>query len=267
MFVRKRKAKRAKRKGGEFYASSLLSQFNCPRDFAADLLLPISTVRSSRGDDDGEDEDINPDRGAVNYAEHKFAFEKYETVSCLSLLICRFFLFEDYLSDALHNYPLQRFADEHILATLLTYLELFADFDSPEKMKRVVGLLHRLAVKVKAEGLFFKVSKTSFLSPFPPTPPLIKLSPFVRSRSPSSNSSAGSSTTNSLSPKIPPPRIFSPSSTLSSESSSRPLRNRLSFSSRLSSQRTETSGRCSRVGRRRMERNLVGMRELRESRR
>ncbi|KAL7415832.1 timeless protein-domain-containing protein [Mrakia frigida] len=102
MFVRKRKAKRAKRKG----------------------------VRSSRGDDDGEDEDIDPDRGAVNYAEHKFAFEKYET----------------------------RFADEHILSTLLTYLERFADFDSPEKMKRVVGLLHRLAVKVKAEGLFFKVS-------------------------------------------------------------------------------------------------------------
>lgn len=44
-----------------------------------------------------------------------------------------------------------------MLATLLNSLERFADFDSPEKMKRVVGLLHRLAVKVKAEGLFFKV--------------------------------------------------------------------------------------------------------------
>jgi replication fork protection complex subunit Tof1/Swi1 len=52
---------------------------------------------------------------------------------------------------------LQKFADEEITKNLLAYLGRFRDFESPEQMKRVVGLIHRQAIKAKAEGLFFKV--------------------------------------------------------------------------------------------------------------
>ncbi|KAI5121938.1 hypothetical protein M0805_000267 [Coniferiporia weirii] len=51
-----------------------------------------------------------------------------------------------------------KFAHEDITHTLLTYLARFDEFTSPEQMKRVVNLIHRQAVKAKAEGLFFKVS-------------------------------------------------------------------------------------------------------------
>jgi replication fork protection complex subunit Tof1/Swi1 len=44
-----------------------------------------------------------------------------------------------------------------VTATLLAYLSKFQEFDSSEKMKWVVGLMHRQAVRAKAEGLFFKV--------------------------------------------------------------------------------------------------------------
>lgn len=37
------------------------------------------------------------------------------------------------------------------------YLARWKEFSSPENMKWVVNLLHRQAVKAKAEGLFFKV--------------------------------------------------------------------------------------------------------------
>lgn len=52
---------------------------------------------------------------------------------------------------------LQKFADEDIAQTCIAYLARYQEFDSPEKMKRTVGLLHRQAVKAKAEGLFFRV--------------------------------------------------------------------------------------------------------------
>ncbi|THH04072.1 hypothetical protein EW145_g5791 [Phellinidium pouzarii] len=51
-----------------------------------------------------------------------------------------------------------KFAHEDIAHTLLTYLARYDEFTSPEQMKRVVNLMHRQAVKAKAEGLFFKVS-------------------------------------------------------------------------------------------------------------
>ncbi|TFK28235.1 timeless-domain-containing protein [Coprinopsis marcescibilis] len=52
-----------------------------------------------------------------------------------------------------------KFANIEITNTLLTYLARYKEFGaSPEKMKRVVNLLHRQAVRAKAEGLFFKVS-------------------------------------------------------------------------------------------------------------
>ncbi|KAG1814818.1 hypothetical protein EV424DRAFT_1413535 [Suillus variegatus] len=51
-----------------------------------------------------------------------------------------------------------KFANSAITETLLTYLSRYRDFDSPEFMKRVVNLIHRQAVKAKAEGLYFNVS-------------------------------------------------------------------------------------------------------------
>jgi replication fork protection complex subunit Tof1/Swi1 len=42
----------------------------------------------------------------------------------------------------------------------MLYLARYKEFKSPENMKRVVSLLHRQAVRAKAEGLFFKVSAT-----------------------------------------------------------------------------------------------------------
>ncbi|KIJ64730.1 hypothetical protein HYDPIDRAFT_181592 [Hydnomerulius pinastri MD-312] len=51
-----------------------------------------------------------------------------------------------------------KFAHSEITRTLLTYLSRYKDFDSPELMKRAVNLIHRQAVKAKAEGLYFNVS-------------------------------------------------------------------------------------------------------------
>ncbi|GAA6007730.1 hypothetical protein JCM11491_003944 [Sporobolomyces phaffii] len=96
-------------------------------------LFPQSTTG---GDENGEDglgmgEDEEEDeiaRGTVSFGEHAFQFEKFE----------------------------QRFADEAVLATCMTYLESYKDFKSPEQMKRIVALMHRQAVKAKSEGLFYK---------------------------------------------------------------------------------------------------------------
>ncbi|KAF8333073.1 timeless protein-domain-containing protein [Cantharellus anzutake] len=51
-----------------------------------------------------------------------------------------------------------RFAQEDITRACLAYLDRWKEFDDSDKVKRVVSLLHRQAVKTKAEGLFFKVS-------------------------------------------------------------------------------------------------------------
>ncbi|GAA5927146.1 hypothetical protein JCM1841_006062 [Sporobolomyces salmonicolor] len=76
--------------------------------------------------EDEEEEEI--ERGTVSFGEHAFQFEKFE----------------------------QRFADEAVLATCMTYLESYKTFKSPEQMKRIVALMHRQAVKAKSEGLFYK---------------------------------------------------------------------------------------------------------------
>lgn len=44
--------------------------------------------------------------------------------------------------------------------TLLSYLARFQEFDEPEQMKRIVGLMHRQVVKTQAEGLYYKVCLT-----------------------------------------------------------------------------------------------------------
>ncbi|KIK62957.1 hypothetical protein GYMLUDRAFT_41245 [Collybiopsis luxurians FD-317 M1] len=51
-----------------------------------------------------------------------------------------------------------KFAQADIAHTLLVYLSRYKEFSSSDQLKRVVSLLHRQAVKAKAEGLFFKVS-------------------------------------------------------------------------------------------------------------
>ncbi|KAI9636791.1 topoisomerase 1-associated factor 1 [Dioszegia hungarica] len=70
------------------------------------------------------------DKDLPSYAEHQFTFTAFE----------------------------QKFAQEGVTNTLLSYLARFKDFDDPDQMKRVVGLMHRQVVKAKGEGLYFKVS-------------------------------------------------------------------------------------------------------------
>lgn len=40
----------------------------------------------------------------------------------------------------------------------MTYLASYKTFTSEEQMKRIVSLMHRQAVRAKADGLFYKVS-------------------------------------------------------------------------------------------------------------
>ncbi|WWC91099.1 uncharacterized protein L201_006040 [Kwoniella dendrophila CBS 6074] len=77
-----------------------------------------------------EEEALQPDEQAPSYAEHAFTFKTFE----------------------------KRFASEPVTNTLLSYLARFQDFEDPEQMKRVVGLMHRQVIKAQAEGLYFKVS-------------------------------------------------------------------------------------------------------------
>ncbi|OCF42971.1 topoisomerase 1-associated factor 1 [Kwoniella heveanensis CBS 569] len=77
-----------------------------------------------------EEEALGPDQEAPSYAEHAFTFQAFE----------------------------KRFASEAVTNTLLAYLARFQEFEEPEQMKRVVGLMHRQVIKAQAEGLYFKVS-------------------------------------------------------------------------------------------------------------
>lgn len=56
-----------------------------------------------------------------------------------------------------------RFAQSDVTSALLNYLARHKQFTNMERLKRVVGLLHRQAVKAKAEGLFFQVSTLDLL--------------------------------------------------------------------------------------------------------
>lgn len=53
---------------------------------------------------------------------------------------------------------MQRFAQGNVVKTLLAYLARYREYDDSAQLKRVVGLMHRQIVKVKAEGLYFQVS-------------------------------------------------------------------------------------------------------------
>ncbi|KAM0754978.1 timeless-domain-containing protein [Meredithblackwellia eburnea MCA 4105] len=90
--------------------------------------------KRNTGDDEGDgvgqfnEEEEEMDRGAKTYGEHTFEFEKFEA----------------------------KFADEATLQTCMLYLEGYQSFTDIEQMKRIVGLMHRQAIKAKSEGLFFK---------------------------------------------------------------------------------------------------------------
>jgi replication fork protection complex subunit Tof1/Swi1 len=97
-----------------------------------------------------------PDHGEADESEHEkepeieesiFTFEAYETVG-LSLLFTRHHL----------TVATQKFAHPEITASLLAYLARYKEFTTAEPMKRIVNLLHRQAVRAKAEGIFFQVS-------------------------------------------------------------------------------------------------------------
>ena len=85
--------------------------------------------------------------GEAAAREIMFTFESFELVS--RIMVVHLY--------TLLSWSLQKFAHEEITHTLLIYLGRYQDFESSEQMKRVVSLLHRQAVKAKAEGLFFKV--------------------------------------------------------------------------------------------------------------
>ncbi|KIR40249.1 topoisomerase 1-associated factor 1 [Cryptococcus deuterogattii 99/473] len=119
MFIRKRKNTHKKRKERQ-----TASQANTEREQQGES----RRIPEEYGDE--EEEAFAPDQDAPSYAEHAFTFQSFE----------------------------KRFAQEAVVNTLLTYLERFLEFDGPEPMKRVVGLMHRQVVKAHAEGLYFKVS-------------------------------------------------------------------------------------------------------------
>lgn len=75
----------------------------------------------------------------------------------------RYALFLKY-SRLLDDDALQKFAHADITTTLLVYLARYQEFTTSEQMRRVVSLLHRQAVRAKAEGLFFKASVSGLLS-------------------------------------------------------------------------------------------------------
>lgn len=102
-------------------------------------------------DRDGEDgvpdvEEEEPQQHEEIIHETMFSFDTFQLVreACLSLVRTLMLL-------------LQKFAHADITKTLLMYLSRYQEFGGPEKMKRVVNLLHRQAVRAKAEGLFFQV--------------------------------------------------------------------------------------------------------------
>ncbi|KAG8711383.1 Topoisomerase 1-associated factor 1, partial [Ceratobasidium sp. 394] len=91
-------------------------------------------VTEEEGIVDVESDDENPEAAKAAaedlIQEQMFVFEKYEA----------------------------KFAQEDIAHACLVYLARWREFTSAEQMRRIVSLLHRQAVKAKAEGFFFKVS-------------------------------------------------------------------------------------------------------------
>jgi replication fork protection complex subunit Tof1/Swi1 len=142
MVVRKRKARRKKKKAAAEKAKTSVEEGEGVPDPAKDAqneealdeeeLLALEEEERERED---------------QMREATFTFEAFELVS-LKLFFLRVL-----------NVIYQRFANIDVTTTLLTYLARYKDFgNSHDKMKYVVGLLHRQVVRAKAEGLLFTVS-------------------------------------------------------------------------------------------------------------
>ncbi|KAF8624656.1 hypothetical protein AX17_006987 [Amanita inopinata Kibby_2008] len=88
--------------------------------------------RKNKGktDDHGDDEEEDGNESEIEIREIMFTFEAFE----------------------------MKLANAEITNTLLAYLARYKEFASSESMRRIVSLLHRQAVRAKAEGLFFNVS-------------------------------------------------------------------------------------------------------------
>lgn len=78
----------------------------------------------------GDEEEEEVEASALSFKEHQFEMAKFE----------------------------DKFVDEAVLATYITFLASYPSFTSPEQTKRIVNLLHRIAVKAKCEALLFKPS-------------------------------------------------------------------------------------------------------------
>jgi replication fork protection complex subunit Tof1/Swi1 len=76
-----------------------------------------------------------------------FTFEAFEMAG----------LFKSRQTELTDGHP-QRFAQSEVTEALLHYLMRYQQYSGSDKLKRVVSLMHRQAVKAKAEGLFFQVS-------------------------------------------------------------------------------------------------------------
>jgi replication fork protection complex subunit Tof1/Swi1 len=139
MYVRQRKTKKKKKAGLWCYSCDMR------RVSLTDASYSITVDGDANGDGE-EEEDEKSEEEVIN--ETMFTFESFQLVSQITAFL-RILLF------IINN--TQRFANSEVTRSLLAYLSRYKEFKSPECMKRVVNLLHRQAVKAKAEGLFFQV--------------------------------------------------------------------------------------------------------------
>ena len=148
-----------------------------------DVAPPIPADRKVQDEenplDAGDDDEEEAQRNAPAFKEHTFKFEMFEQVRSAPSFPLPLYRRADFCS--------QRFADEHVVKACLIYLERYREL-TQEQMKMLVGLMHRQAVKAKAEGLYFQVSAIN--EDNAEAPCLIRFA--IISRSLRSNSSIGS---------------------------------------------------------------------------
>ena len=140
----------------------------------------LNLARSADGsgvpEADVEAEEEGEEEGPQARAQHEgdvidetiFTFESFELVSFEQKRPCGTHPVHTHASRSIYlpnAHPSQKFANSDITQSLLTYLGRYREFRSPDEMKRVVSLLHRQAVRAKAEGLFFQVKSLLCFDP------------------------------------------------------------------------------------------------------
>jgi replication fork protection complex subunit Tof1/Swi1 len=145
MYIRKKKARRARKKAATMHGAA-----------------------SSMADEVEDEEEADVDRGSVEYAEHVFRFADFESVRG-SLCPRRRPCFRFPLTGRLLFQTTKHFAEEGIIKTFMAYLAGYKNFRTDDQVKWIVNLMHRQAVKAKAEALFFKVRACAhqFIGPAP----------------------------------------------------------------------------------------------------